>query len=391
MLLFCFSKTAAMKFIEQYNQLKEIFEISQDEIRIPDSALTIRNIEFHAHMRIPSEINDSIEGRHICENIRFRYPVIMPGRKVMNNHAIVFLHGLNERSWTKHLTGARLIAEKTGRPVIMFPLSYHINRGLPEWTDVRKMAGLLEIRRQKYPDIKEASVINLALSERLTEHPERFFLSGLQSALDLIDLLKEIQEGRHPLFEKGTKTDIFAYSISCMLLQSMMISNPDDILSGSKIVFFAGGSIFSQIQGISKFIMDSIAFESIQKFYADVMNRRNSLVRGFQPWFMENKLGMAFRAILAPETLKHVRVRRMDTFHKNLLVIALRDDKVIPVEGIRLVTGERFFQSDHFRIVHFPYSYSHENPFPVLLKKIDDLVDKAFHSVFMPAIEFYMD
>ncbi len=38
-----------------------------------------------------------------------------------------------------------LLAEKTGNPVILFPLSYHINRGLPEWTDIHRMAGPLEI------------------------------------------------------------------------------------------------------------------------------------------------------------------------------------------------------------------------------------------------------
>jgi hypothetical protein len=36
----------------------------------------------------------------------------------------------------------------------------------------------------------------------------------------------------------------------------------------------------------------------------------------------------------------------------------------------------------------FSYEYSHENPFPVLYKKIEDQVEKAFLQVFEPAAQF---
>jgi len=378
-----------MKFIEQYQQLKVLFDLNHEVIQIPGSRISIRNMEFQSHANLQYGSSGYLEDSQIGENIRFRYPVLLPDGKLQNDHAIVFLHGLNERSWDKHLAGAKFLAEKTGRAVILFPLSYHINRGLPEWTDARKMARLLEIRKGKYPQVKEASIVNLALSERLTNCPERFFISGLQSAMDLIQLLKEIQGGIHPLFKACAKTDIFAYSISCMLLQSLMMSNPDNILSDSKIVFFAGGSLFSHMQGISRFIMDSVAFESIRRFYFDATKRKNSIGKGFQPWIMENKFGRAFRAIMAPEILKHVREKKMLFFRDKLMVIALRDDKVIPVEGIKQATGENFFRSKRFRIVHFPYAYTHENPFPVLYRKIDEQVEKAFQSVFSPTLEFY--
>ena len=379
-----------MHYVKQYRQLKDLFDTDQEKIIIPGSQTIIRNLEFLSKPDLPSATNKgSVADNQIDENIKFRYPVLMPHGKVRNNHVILYLHGLNERSWNKHLTGAKFLAEKSGCAVILFPLSYHINRGLPEWTDVRKMSGLLDIRKLKYPDVKEASVVNLALSERLTENPGRFFISGHQSAMDLICLLKDIQSGKHPFFESGTRTDIFAYSISCMMLQALMIVNPDNLLGNSRIVFFAGGSLFSHMQGVSRYIMDSIAFESVKKFYLEAIRRKRKLTAGFPPGIPDSSYGRAFKAIIAPDLYKNIREKAMSFYKDKLMVIALRDDKVNPVEGIRHATGENYFRSRNFRIVHFPYAYTHENPFPVLYRNIDEQVETAFQSVFNPALSFY--
>jgi hypothetical protein len=377
-----------MKFIEQYQQLKTLFDLNQDEMMIPGSTIRIKNMAFHSHAGGYSSSAGQIEDSHISENIRFRYPVLLPDGKLKADKAIVFLHGLNERTWHKHLASAKFLSEKTGQAVIMFPLSFHINRGLPEWSDVRKLTGLLEIRKKQYPGIQEASLANLALSERLTEYPQRFFISGLQSTMDLIYLLNEIQRGDHPLFEADSHIDLFAYSISCMLLQSLMISNPDGILSRSKIVFFAGGSLFGQMQGMSRYIMDSVAFDTIRKFYLDIVSKKTGFLKDIEPWMMEHSFGKAFRSLIVPDFLKKERVKSMADFHNQLMIIALRDDQVMPVEGIRQATGEKFFRSARFRTIHFPYSYTHENPFPVLYRKIDDQVEQAFLSVFNPAVKF---
>ena len=378
-----------MKFIEQYQQLKTLFDLNQDEMMIPGSKIMIKNMAFHSHAGGYSSSARQIEDSHISENIRFRYPVLLPDGKTKADKAIVFLHGLNERTWHKHLAGAKFLSEKTGQPVIMFPLSFHINRGLPEWSDVRKLTGLLEIRKKQYPDIQEASLANLALSERLTEYPQRFFTSGLQSTMDLICLLKEIQRGDHPLFEADSHIDLFAYSISCMLLQALMISNPDGILSRSKIVFFAGGSLFGYMQGMSKYIMDSVAFDTIRKFYLDMVSKKTGFMKDIEPWMMEHSFGKAFRSLIVPDFLKKERMKSIADFHNQLMIIALRDDRVMPVEGIRQATGEKFFCSALFKTIHFPYSYTHENPFPTLYRKIDDQVEQAFLEVFNPAVKFF--
>jgi hypothetical protein len=370
-----------MTYTEQYQQFKDLFDLNQNEIVIPESGIVIRNMVFQSRAGSMDNFAEPQDDSKIVENIVFRYPVVLPSGTAKAHEAIILLHGLNERSWSKHLAWAKYLCEKTGKAVVMFPLSFHINRGLPDWTDKRKMANMLEIRRKKFPDMREASLVNLALSERLTECPERFFMSGLQSTLDLIDLLEQIKQGRHPLFEPNTQTDLFAYSISCLLIQSLMMSNPNDILSQSRIVFFAGGSIFSSMYGVSKYIMDSAAFDKIRKFYLSL--------RQIQPWLMEHRFGKAFGSLIVPDVCKKERDNTMNNFFKNMMIIALRDDKVMPLDGIRHATGDEFCHSNHFKVVHFPFGYSHENPFPII-SNIDEQLEAAFLSVFNPAVDFYL-
>jgi hypothetical protein len=382
-----------MKYTEQYQQLKDLYRPDADEISIPGSPVRILNFEFQSMPEMPSGLMGYNEDRSITENIQFRYPVFVTDGKISSRKAIVFLHGLNERNWHKHLNGAKRLSEKTGKAVIMFPLSFHINRGMPEWSDSRKMARLLETRKKKYPGVRESSIANLALSERLTQYPQRFFTSGMQSAMDLVTLLKQIRRGDHPLFEAHTEIDIFAYSISCMLLQTLMISDENEVLRGCRIVFFVGGSLFSHLQGVSKFIMDSVAFETIRKFYTGLAEKETGFSgdRELQYCMMEHNFGKAFRAVLSPDILKNKRENKLAAFNSSLMVIAMRDDRIIPVEGIKLAMGEKFCRSGQFSVVHFPYPYIHENPFPVLYRKIEEQVEQSFRMVYDRAIQFYAD
>lgn len=378
-----------MEYFECYQRLKEIFNLSADVIHIPDSSIIIRNFDF-----VSEGINDELwpsgilEKDPITENFKFRYPVIIPHPESLHRKAIFYLHGLNERNWLKHLPGALLLAEKTGNPVILFPLSYHINRGLPEWTDIHRMSGPLEIRKQNYAQLQNASVLNLSLSERLTERPIRFFTSGYQSARDLLKLKKQINGGLHPIFEKGTGTDIFAYSISCMMMQVLMLSDPEDFLPDTKIAFFAGGSLFSHMNGVSKYIMDNVAFTGLWRYYREMLTKTDGPA-ALKAWFSNNRFGRAFTWMLGYGRFTKERERSFQGYHSNLLITALKNDSVIPLDGIRLAFGEKFSRSCIIRVVDFPYPYIHENPFPVLSRKIDHEVDQAFRSVFMPVSDFF--
>jgi hypothetical protein len=376
-----------MKYIDHYNQLKTNIDLNQEECVLPDSMIRIRNFIFRSGSR--ENLFAFRDGRtnvdtEITENIEFRYSIFLPDNRSRYKRAILFLHGLNERTWNKHYAAAKFLCEKTRSPVIMFPLSYHINRGLPAWADARKMANLLEFRKKRYPGVRESSLANLVLSERLTECPERFFISGYQSAMDVTHLISDITTGNHPVFEPGAATDLFAYSISCLLLEVLMISNPGGILTRSKIVFFAGGSFFSHMQGISRYIMDSVAFNTIRDYYLNHFSKRSheeTLCSGYH-------LGDSFRSLISPKNYNRDCRMKMEQFKGQMLVIALRDDKIIPVEGIRCILGEPYCRSGHFRIVHFPYPYIHENPFPVLNHHLVNHVERAFHMVFDPTVRF---
>lgn len=376
-----------MAFAENYMKLKSAFDLRPDEASLPEGDLVLKNFSFNSSL--PHWVEYSPEDNLIEGNFHFRYPVIMPSNLKKASRVIIFLHGLNERSWHKHLSGAGMLAEKIKCPVIMFPLSFHINRGLPEWTDYRKMAEPLQSRRIKYPGLNEASVINIAMSRRLTENPGRFIVSGFQSITDLISLVQQIREGRHPLFEAGTEADLFAYSISCMMLQSLMISDQGDVLHNSRIVMFAGGSLFSQINGISRFIMDNVAFQTIRSFYLRTLDKRNNFLKGLRPLFMEHKFGKAFRTLISGEKFKKEREQGIGNYHDNLLVLALQKDHIMPVQGIRTAMGERFCRSENFRILDFPYPYTHENPFPVLNTNFEKQVEKGFLSVYDLALRFF--
>jgi hypothetical protein len=378
-----------MEYFEYYQKLKDIFNLSADVIHIPDSDMIIRNFDFVSDgMNEKLWQSENNEKNLISENFEFRYPVLIPHPEAQHRKAIFYLHGLNERNWLKHLPGAMMLAEKTGSPVILFPLSYHINRGLPEWTDPRKMAGLLEFRRQTYAELQQASVINVPLSERLTERPLRFFTSGYQSARDFLKLKKQILEGSHPLFEKGTGSSIFAYSISCMMMQVLMLSDPEDFLPDTKIAFFAGGSLFSQMNGISRYIMDNVAFAGIWRYYREILMKAGNSV-DLNSWFEKNRFGNAFTWMLGYGRYDKEREKFFQPYHSNLLILALKKDSVIPLSGIKQAFGGRFSRSGRIRVVDFPYSYIHENPFPVLSRKIDHEVDQAFRSVFEPVADFY--
>jgi hypothetical protein len=378
-----------MGYLEYYQKIKDVFDLTADVVSIPDCDMIIRNFDFISEgTNEESWPPETIEKNLILQNFEFRYPVIIPHPGSLYKKAIFYLHGLNERNWLKHLPGAMLLAEKTGNPVILFPLSYHINRGLPEWTDIHRMSGPLEIRRETYAQLKSSSVVNVSLSERLTEKPLRFFTSGYQSARDLLRLKKLIIAGSHPLFQKGTGSDIFAYSISCMMMQVLMLSDPGDFLPDTKIAFFAGGSLFSHMNGVSKYIMDSVAFEGIWHYYKKMLSKTGDSA-ALKSWFEKNRFGRAFTWMLGYGRFDQVREKTFQSYLSNLFVIALKNDSVIPLNGIRSAFGEKFSQSGNIRVLDFPYPYIHENPFPVLSRKIDHEVDQAFRSVFEPVAEFF--
>jgi pimeloyl-ACP methyl ester carboxylesterase len=310
----------------------------------------------------------------------------MPEGKGSVDKTIILLHGLNEKSWNKYLPWARDLVLRTGYAVILFPISFHMNRSPEDWANPRNMSGLSRLRKSKYENLSYSSFANAAMSERLDNMPERFALSGYQSVMDLLALVNNVSSGRHPLFTKNTEIHFFGYSIGAFLAQVLMIANPGGIFNSSKFLLFAGGNVFSRINGISRFIMDQPAFAQLRAFYLDEKQWRNKAVKSYVEVMDVKHIARAFIAMLSPDHFSPLREKVFREFKDQIKVIALKEDMVFPLEYIY----ETFEASGiQVSVPDLPYPYTHEVPFPVSSKaETSVLVDQSFVEIFMDAAAF---
>jgi len=388
-----------MEFTHKFNELKSIFIQGKEKTSIEGSEIEIHSIPFTSSSALGLPLDGIAEQTYVSqaivtndssikENMSFSYPVFMPKSSVPFSKAIILLHGLNEKSWQKYLPWGYYLAEKTNRPVILFPISFHMNRCPESWANPRAMMPLLS-QRQKYEYLSMATFANVALSQRLTDVPLRFFTSGRQSAEDITSLLQMIKDGEYPLLEKNAQVDFFAYSIGAFLSQILFIANPKGLISNSKLFLFCGGARFSEMFGTSRLIMDSEAFISLRKYYLGDFLKEMKTSTPFSMYIKNNPLGNAFRAMIAPECLKTFRESTLQKLSEQIKVVALKKDKVIPANHI-----ESTFSCIKNRVkgmieeLDFPYEYSHEIPFPILNNPNYLLVDKSFERVFRSVVDF---
>jgi hypothetical protein len=373
-----------MEYTKTYNKLKAIFDIENKKIPIPGSDIDIYNLGFHSDIPLNDFSNkcDSL----IAENQSFAYPVFTPPNR-KSDKVILLLHGLNERSWIKYLVWAYYLAQNTGSYVILFPISFHINRSPSSWKDPRAMINFLKERNSSISGINMSSFANVAISNRLTEDPMRFFKSGYQTTSDIVKLLSCIRNGEHEIIPKTGKFNIFAYSIGAFLAEIILMGNPENLFSESKLFIFCGGSVFSNMQGSSKLIMDSLAFSRVYNFY---LNDFEETLTGKSPlveFLRTSQVGMAFRAMIDLGRLKTFRENIFKNIRNQIHSISLIKDSVIPIKGVisTLNSSER---RDIVDAWDFPYNYSHENPFPVFDSSLSKKVDYWFEKVFAEATLF---
>lgn len=377
-----------MSYTYFHHKLAGLFPSAGEEIQIPESNMRIRNIRFESHyprqkhLLKPGDSSFCFEDSKIEENWSFDYPVFVPDDK-KNNQAIILLHGLNERDWTKYLPWAYFLAEKTKRTVILFPLAFHINRGKKEWSDPRSMLNLVKSRKSIHQDIIQLSFANVALSNRLTEDPMRFYRAGLQSASDLLQLLDQIKKGNHPLLLKNTQVNFLGYSIGAFLTQILFMANPDNMLANSKAVLFCGGASFNKMSGTSKLIMDNLAYKKLIHFYPNQFESHSNQNSNHYRTKRLEPIIQSFKAMIPLPSFRQIKETAMAGLSKKITAIGLLKDKVIPIHDIRETIkdsrGKTFFT---FHWADFPYDYSHENPFPVFKTNQKYAVDKSFDRIF---------
>ncbi len=369
-----------MNYSERYIQLDSLFSLGKD-YHIEDSQVDIRFFFFRSNINARKNIFFlSEQDRRISENSFFAYPVFCPAGRTVSDNAILLLHGLNERRWKKYLTWAEYLCVQTGKPVILFPMAFHINRGPTWWSDPHKLQSSMEIRRGQFADESTISFANVALSYRLSENPDRFYLSGRQTLSDIVQLTQTIKKGYHPAFNPNTHIDIFSYSIGSFLSQTLLMSNPHKLFSNSRLFMFCGGSIFSSMAGISRNIMDKPSFEKLQDYYIHFFDK-SSKIKG-----LRDKVFKAFNLMIAPD---HAPKKREVVFRHlgdRIRGISLAKDIVIPYKGIEEAMGKEF-TADRVELIDFPFHYSHENPFPTSKTNPSQLND-AFNRVFSSAANF---
>ncbi len=370
-----------MEYTETFNKFKSLFNSENNLIEIPDSKVKIYNTGFRSDLPSNDFMNNN--DKLIPENRSFSYPVFAP-RRADSNKVIFLLHGLNERSWLKYLAWAYNLADQTDSYVILFPISFHINRSPASWKDPRTMISLLKDRNSSLGEIDMSSFANIAISNRLAEDPMRFFKSGYQTVEDIVKLASDISKGEHAIIPRTSNINIFAYSIGAFLAEIIMMGNPDNIFSKSKLFIFCGGSVFSNMKGASRFIMDKRAFDGVYNYYLYDFEKTLTGKSPLIDFLSSSQLGMAFRSMIDLGRLRTFRESIFKKLREQIHIVTLSKDAIIPSRGVVATLG-RFVPACNLKVWDFPFNYSHENPFPVLDTPHSKKVDYWFERVFSEA------
>jgi len=373
------------KYLNQLFSYERKTEIADSKLEIIPFRFTqtIGAGEIESFQKELSETNFcQMADNHIVENKHFTYMVFNPLKREKSGEAIILLHGLNERTWEKYLTWAEYLAMTTGKPVILFPIAFRMNRSPQLWSDPRAASPWVSRRKEEVADLCNSTFANVALSCRISENPLRFYASGRESVYNLWQLVQDIKTGVHPLFKEGTSINLFAYSIGAFLSQILLLANPDGLFTDSRLFMFCGGSIFSQMDGRARDIMDREAFDRMEHYFTHSFIERTSVPATFKNDFLEQ----AFKAMIRPDVMKEFREKFFQSASDRIRAISLKKDTVIPTTGIFSALGKA---SDKIlKEMDFLYPYSHQVPFPIRGKVDSAAVNQAFTSVFSQAASF---
>lgn len=383
-----------MGYQEDYRRLSKLYHpgnnavFSDDEIEIINVAFRSRFLEDIQKWNIQHpEIQDIISQDSIIdENRNFTYPVIRNKHQGQSSEVIILFHGLNERSWIKYLPWGKALAVKTGHPVILFPISFHMNRSPEAWSKPRRMLPLVKKRKEQHPDLREASVANAAISNRLHELPQRFLISGLETYFDVLDLVDMLHHGKYPVLKQHSKVHFFGYSIGALLTQILMMTNKKEKFSDSKAFLFCGGTTLDKMQGASRYILDSAAFEALKSCYvSDGFCLKIGDLTKEKPG--QIKVETAFSSMMNSEVNDTFRNESLRALKNKFRICALEKDDVIPAKAVRETYGAALNKIDDVvESMDFPFAYSHVTPFPCANNQNE--VNQAFDTVFNKAAVF---
>jgi pimeloyl-ACP methyl ester carboxylesterase len=379
-----------MGYTSQEREFSSYFRNGITEGFIPGTGVSIISKIFHSRkgyvMSDSNNVASIFRGLFKSKDLEksnndFRYYILIPEDR--GRGAIILIHGLNERNWNKYIQWGMRLATDTSRPVVLFPIAYHMNRSPRSWIDRHIMMPLVSARNFTEPDTRMSTYVNVALSTRMSASPQRFMFSGYQTVNDLNDLIRTVTTGEHPYL--NGPVDIFAYSIGALVTQVLMLSETSLLTDESRVMFFCGGCAFNLMNGISKLIMDSRAFNSLTSFYLDDIDfSRGSDSESFMKILNDTPEGEAFYAMTSLARLREFAGKPFRNTNGKLRAVVLEGDCVIPPSAVSATL-------DGAEVITWSpgYSFSHENPFPVLAGEQSIAVDSTFDRLFTDAACFF--
>lgn len=323
-------------------------------------------------------------------NKSFKYHVIQNISSQKAKGIIIMFHGLNEKNWDKYLTWAYGIAHKTQKTVILFPIAFHMDRAPKLW-GLRKEMYDISINRSNETGNSESSYVNAAISSRLEENPQRVFWSGLQTYTDILRLINTIREGKISTIDSNATIDLFGYSIGSFLSMILMMANPGNIFSNSKLFCFCGGMTMDRMNPISKYIMDTRAAIEIQRSFALLLNSNFSTDARLSHYLndMDDHKEGWFKSMLRYSYYQEEREQRIKEIQYQIKSLVLKKDIVTPpIEALNTLQGGYRDINTEVQIEDFPHPYSHMVPFPLTTKNASE-IDKSYHLLINSASDFF--
>jgi hypothetical protein len=190
--------------------------------------------------------------------------------------------------------------------------------------------------------------------------------------------------GEHPLFDKGATVDFFTYSIGTFLTQILMLGNPGQRFDNSKFFFFCGGSVFEDMNGISKYILDTEASGKLRDYYQNDFEKEIKENKSWQHIYDGSGLGNAFRSMMSFPYLKQAHNGLFSGYKDRLMAAVLKHDRVVIPDAVRKVLKNNIVTE-----FDFEYKYIHENPFPLASSPaVAEKVNIAFNKVINKAVAF---
>lgn len=295
----------------------------------------------------------------IEENIHFRYPLLRDheaGPPARAKEVVILLHGLNERSFTKYIPWAYQIWMQARMPVLLFPISFHINRVRRAWGGTQQAC---YERRMAIPGNEMSHRFNAVISDRLHAHPERFIWGALQSYYDILDVVETIRMGQHPHFEPDARVHFMGFSAGGYIALALFLQNAHRWFDDSRAVMFASCAAVRDVNLASHLILDHAAEMALMKMYVKYRDKLTN--PRLAHWFSQHPEGRWFDAFCGLMPDRSFLEPRLHEVAPRLLGIANTHDQVMtPGAMMNALQGTR--RDTGVRIEELTLGI-HENPF----------------------------